>query len=86
MKLNIKKKIGTNQRINTNFILLNKKSIINNISKKILTGVELKTRTTQNIDFICKLRIYRGFRHKNKLPVRGQRTRTNAKTSRKNFQ
>lgn len=36
-----------------------------------------------NILFLIKIKCYRGFRLKNKLPCRGQRTRTNAVTARK---
>jgi small subunit ribosomal protein S13 len=83
MNLNIKKKIGSNQRINFNFISGKKKGVVNNISKKLLNEVELKTKVAQNIEFLRKLKTFKGFRHRNNLPVRGQRTRTNAKTSRK---
>lgn len=36
-----------------------------------------------NILFLIKIKCYRGFRLKNKLPCRGQRTRTNAVTAKK---
>jgi hypothetical protein len=35
------------------------------------------------IDFLKKIKVYKGFRFLNKLPVRGQNTRSNAKTSKK---
>lgn len=38
----------------------------------------------QNVRFLVELNTYKGFRHKDNLPVRGQRTRTNAKTKKKN--
>jgi hypothetical protein len=37
----------------------------------------------ENISFFITNKSLRGFRHKNSLPVRGQRTRTNAKTVKK---
>lgn len=37
----------------------------------------------QNIRFLVELNTYKGLRHKDNLPVRGQRTRTNAKTKKK---
>lgn len=37
----------------------------------------------KNIAFFKKINCYRGIRHKIGLPVRGQRTKTNAKTSKK---
>jgi len=36
-----------------------------------------------NIKRLNDINCYRGKRHRNKLPVRGQRTRTNARTTRK---
>jgi small subunit ribosomal protein S13 len=35
--------------------------------------------------FYIDLKNYKGIRHKYKYPVRGQRTRTNAKTTKKKF-
>jgi ribosomal protein S13 len=37
----------------------------------------------ENINLLKEIRSYRGVRHRAKLPVRGQRTHTNAKTSKK---
>ena len=39
----------------------------------------------KRIDELIELDTYRGRRHKEKLPVRGQRTRSNAKTARKSL-
>lgn len=36
----------------------------------------------ENINFLIKINHFRGLRHKLNLPVRGQRTHTNAKTNR----
>ena len=41
---------------------------------------DLQRRVTNNIKRLKDIASYRGLRHKNGLPVRGQRTRTNAKT------
>ena len=38
----------------------------------------------QNVRFLVELNTYKGIRHKDSLPVRGQRTRTNSKTKKKN--
>jgi small subunit ribosomal protein S13 len=40
----------------------------------------LKTEVNMNIKRLIDISCYRGFRHKSGLPVRGQRTRTNART------
>ena len=41
---------------------------------------ELKSEIRQNINRLKDIKCYRGMRHKRGLPVRGQRTRTNART------
>lgn len=41
---------------------------------------ELRTQTSMNIKRLMDLGSYRGLRHRRSLPVRGQRTSTNART------
>ena len=41
---------------------------------------DLRREVAMNIKRLMDLRSYRGLRHRNKLPVRGQRTSTNART------
>jgi small subunit ribosomal protein S13 len=41
---------------------------------------ELKKEVTMNIKRLQEIGSYRGLRHKKSLPVRGQRTKTNART------
>ena len=41
---------------------------------------ELKKEITMNIKRLQEIGSYRGLRHKRSLPVRGQRTKTNART------
>ncbi len=41
---------------------------------------DLRSRVTMNIKRLMDIRSYRGLRHRRGLPVRGQRTRTNART------
>jgi small subunit ribosomal protein S13 len=43
---------------------------------------ELRRRVGQNIQRLKEIGSYRGIRHRKNLPVRGQRTRTNARTRR----
>ncbi|MCA9175990.1 MAG: 30S ribosomal protein S13 [Planctomycetales bacterium] len=40
----------------------------------------LKRQVLQNISRLKDIKCYRGMRHRRNLPVRGQRTRTNART------
>ena len=57
---------------------------INNIRKAIDSGYkvegELRTEVSMNIKRLMDLGCYRGLRHRKSLPVRGQRTSTNART------
>ncbi len=43
---------------------------------------DLKRETSQNIKRLQDIGSYRGFRHRRRLPVRGQRTKTNSRTKR----
>ena len=43
---------------------------------------DLRRQVSDNIDRLIRIRAYRGLRHQVKLPCRGQRTRTNARTAR----
>lgn len=43
---------------------------------------DLRKDVSQSIKRLMDINTYRGFRHKKGLPVRGQRTRTNARTKR----
>ncbi|MCP4112948.1 MAG: 30S ribosomal protein S13 [Desulfobacteraceae bacterium] len=59
-------------------------SEVNNIRKVIdneykVEG-ELRTEVSMNIKRLMDLGCYRGLRHRKSLPVRGQRTSTNART------
>jgi small subunit ribosomal protein S13 len=43
---------------------------------------DLRRIVNDNIDRLRRIKTYRGMRHSMKLPVRGQRTRTNSRTAR----
>jgi small subunit ribosomal protein S13 len=47
---------------------------------KITVEGDLRRETTMNIKRLMDMGCYRGYRHRKGLPVRGQRTRTNART------
>ena len=59
------------------------KSIADFIDNNYKIGSKLFREKTVNIKKLIKMSSYRGFRHVRGLPLRGQRTHTNAKTSRK---
>ena len=53
-------------------------------SSTTITSVEgdLRREVRQNIQRLIEINCYRGIRHRRGLPVRGQRTKTNARTKR----
>ncbi|MBC7349852.1 MAG: 30S ribosomal protein S13 [Candidatus Aminicenantes bacterium] len=50
------------------------------IEKREKIEGDLRKEVSQNIKRLIDISCYRGMRHKRNLPVRGQRTRTNART------
>ena len=57
-------------------------SLISNyiIDNKVMVEGDLRRQITNNLKRLQSIRSYRGLRHQRGLPVRGQRTRTNART------
>ena len=50
------------------------------IDKNLKVEGDLRRETAQNIKRLMEIGCYRGLRHRKGLPVRGQRTHTNART------
>lgn len=50
------------------------------IDKKYIVEGELRRRVQENIKRLKEIGSYRGLRHKKGLPVRGQKTQSNART------
>lgn len=59
-------------------------SIKNVVEKQYRIEGELRQLTRANIERLKSLQTYRGTRHSRRLPVRGQRTKTNSRTPRGN--
>jgi small subunit ribosomal protein S13 len=53
------------------------------ISQNYEIGPDIKKYKVQNVQRLVKIGCYRGFRHTEGLPVRGQRTHGNSRTIRK---
>ena len=49
-------------------------------SDEYIVEGDLQRQVSENIKRLTDLKCYRGLRHRNGLPVRGQRTKTNART------
>lgn len=58
--------------------------IKNHVEKNVRIEGELRQLVRSNVNRLKELQAYRGVRHMRKLPVRGQRTRTNSRTVRGN--
>lgn len=54
--------------------------LIRNELKAIMVEWDLRRFVALNIKRLQEINSYRGLRHKKRLPVRGQRTKTNART------
>ena len=52
----------------------------NHIDATLMVEGDLRRERSQNIKRLMEIGCYRGLRHRRGLPVRGQRTRTNART------
>ncbi len=52
------------------------------IDKNLVVEADLKREVNTNIRILKEIKSYRGIRHNLRLPVRGQRTKTNARTKR----
>ena len=50
------------------------------IDKNVKVEGDLRREITQNIKRLIEINCFRGIRHRRSLPVRGQRTKTNART------
>ena len=52
----------------------------NHVDQNLTVEGDLRRERSQNIKRLMEIGCYRGIRHRRGLPVRGQRTKTNART------
>ena len=76
------KGISINYKVKNQDLILIKN--IENFLKNENIGLTLKKNMWDHLSLLFKSPTYKGTRYRNNLPVRGQRTRTNAKTIRRN--
>jgi small subunit ribosomal protein S13 len=62
---------------------LQKQSLTSSIKQHFIVEARLKQQIQENIRTLISINSVKGFRHRSKLPVRGQRTHSNAKTCRR---
>lgn len=81
---NVRKK-AIKKGLNPKSYFLNlKKSLSNQVKslfKFFLLGKNLKKDLNEYFKFLWNFRLYKGYRYQFNLPLRGQRTKTNAKTA-----
>jgi small subunit ribosomal protein S13 len=65
-------------------LTLDEENTIRAVVEKILIEGNLKREIAANIKRLKDIKSYRGIRHMKRLPVRGQRTKTNSRTVRGN--
>ncbi len=78
---NILRKANIDESIRVKDLTLEQEKVLRDIIQNdyIVEGA-LRTQVTLNIKRLMEIGSYRGLRHKKGLPVRGQRTKTNART------
>jgi small subunit ribosomal protein S13 len=74
---------GLNKRLQPINLKKDHTVLINNQIFGLKTGKQLQHEIKEFIEFAVKSQSYKGIRHKLRYPVRGQRTHTNAKTTKK---
>lgn len=81
--LSICNSLGLSKNVTFSFLSLKKKKKLQRILNNMLVGTPRFHEKLDNIKFIKSNNSYRGWRHSKRLPVRGQRTKTNRKTRKK---
>ncbi|ABJ90773.1 30S ribosomal protein S13 [Buchnera aphidicola] len=72
--------IGIRCDVKINSLTKEKIESLRSIISKFLVEGDLRREKTINIKRLMDIGCYRGLRHRKHLPVRGQRTKTNART------
>ena len=81
--VSVSKFLGLNDRLYLKKLRVRHVSGIKKKIRFISFGLDLKESVKDTVRFLIRIKSYRGIRHKNKYPSRGQRTHTNAKTKKK---
>ncbi len=77
---NICKEIGVESTLKIKDFTEEQLEAVRNIISKMSVEGDLRREVSMNIKRLMDLGCYRGIRHRRGLPLRGQRTRTNART------
>ncbi|XBC37590.1 MAG: 30S ribosomal protein S13 [Buchnera aphidicola (Meitanaphis elongallis)] len=71
---------GVSENITIRSLTENQVELLRNEVSKFIVEGDLRREVNLNIKRLVDLNCYRGLRHRKNLPVRGQRTKTNART------
>ncbi len=80
--LEILKKAGVPAGMKAKEVSVADENKIRSVIEKLTLEGDLKREVAGNIKRLKDIKTYRGVRHQRNLPVRGQRTKTNARTKR----
>jgi small subunit ribosomal protein S13 len=75
---------GVDKNMKSDALTPDQENTIRKIAESMLIGGSLKREIASNIKRIKDIKSYRGIRHIRRLPVNGQRTKTNSRTVRGN--
>jgi small subunit ribosomal protein S13 len=73
-------KVGVTPSVKIKELTEEQLEAIRNVVSKMTVEGDLRREVSMNIKRLMDLGCYRGIRHRRGLPLRGQRTRTNART------
>src|SRR5450759_1844511 len=73
-------KVGITSSVKIKELTEEQLEAIRNVVSKMTVEGDLRREVSMNIKRLMDLGCYRGIRHRRGLPLRGQRTRTNART------
>jgi small subunit ribosomal protein S13 len=75
-------KAGVDESVRTKNLSIDQESAIRREVEALTVEGELRRKQQLDVKRLQDVGTYRGYRHKRRLPVRGQRTKTNARTKR----
>ncbi|MBI4117492.1 MAG: 30S ribosomal protein S13 [Parcubacteria group bacterium] len=84
MSVRILDDLGIDKSIRTKSLSDDQVNLIRDAVKKMVVEGDLRRQKLLNIRLLREINCYRGIRHAKRLPVRGQRTKTNSRTVRGN--
>lgn len=76
------KQLGINPNIRAKDLTPEQENLIRTEVERIMVEGDLRRKQQLDVKHLQDIGTFRGYRHKRRLPVRGQRTKTNARTKR----